>query len=279
MGANNNIHLLEEEKAPGDHYDHHDDHNNSYGQNEEEEDHSSDSNWADEDDDDDDDDDDEEDDHDHESNNSNESQERALYWESQESLLQEIVEHHRSTGGKLRKEINGLIEKARETNICKCVNPKSDGWCSRCLRQRVVTMLCCRGLHATLCTSKWTHTPKFPGGTHEYIEVTASTQSRKKQVIFLIELEFRDEFKMGKACNEYHHLIKQLPEIYIGKAEHLNAIVRVVCDAAKRSTMEKKIHMGPWRKTSFMQKKWSASSSSSPSRQAHIPICFAVEVV
>lgn len=101
----------------------------------------------------------------------------------------------------------------------------------------------------------------IPPGTHEFIEVIASTQSRKKQVPFLIELEFRNQFKMAKACEEYDNLVNQLPEIYIGKPEHLNSIVGVVCDAAKKSTEEKRIHMGPWRKRSFMQKKWSVSSS------------------
>jgi len=116
------------------------------------------------------------------------------------------------------------------------------------------------GFRATLCTSKWTHTKKYPGGTHEYIEVIVSSPSRKKQMTFLIELELRDQFKIAKACDKYHKLVSQLPEYYIGKPDCLNAIVRVVCDAAKRSMKEKKMHMGPWRKRSFMQMKWSAGS-------------------
>ena len=89
----------------------------------------------------------------------------------------------------------------------------------------------------------------------------ASTSSRKKQITFLIELEFRDQFKIAKACDEYHNLTSHLPEYYIGKPDYLNAILRVMCDAAKRSMKEKKIHMGPWRKRSFMQMKWSGSSN------------------
>lgn len=89
--------------------------------------------------------------------------------------------------------------------------------------------------------------------------MTAKSQGKKKKIKFLIEIEFRDEFKMAKACDEHKKLIEQLPETYIGKPEHLNAIVRIMCDAAKRSTTEKKIHMGPWRKKSFMKMKWSAS--------------------
>lgn len=90
--------------------------------------------------------------------------------------------------------------------------------------------------------------------------MVASTPSRKKHMKFLMELEFRDQFKIAKACEEYHKLVSQLPEYYIGKPDHLNAIVRVVCDAAKKSMKEKKIHMGPWRKRSFMLMKWSGSS-------------------
>ena len=90
-----------------------------------------------------------------------------------------------------------------------------------------------------------------------------STQSRKKKITFLIELGFQDEFKMAKASDEYHALTDQLPEIFIGKSDHLNAIVRVICDAGKRSTAEMKMHLGPWRKRSFMQRKWSASQEKS----------------
>ncbi|XAR57521.1 hypothetical protein NMG60_11025695 [Bertholletia excelsa] len=179
-------------------------------------------------------------------------------------VLVEILEDHRSTGAKLREEITLTIEEAREGDLCRCLQPKSYT-CCKCLRERVVSLLCSKGINATLRTSKWAHTTEFPGGTHEYIEVIASTPSRKKLVSVLIEINFRDEFKMAKACKEYMEMINELPEIYIGKSQHLNAIVNIVCDAAKRSTTENKIHMGPWRKRSFMHKKWSASSSSSSS--------------
>ncbi|CAI9757774.1 unnamed protein product [Fraxinus pennsylvanica] len=192
--------------------------------------------------------------------------ERTIYWESQESLLQEILERYSSSGVKFRKEINRHVEMATDSNFCDCPNPKLTG-CSNCLRRRLVNQLCNKGFNAKLCTSKWSRTPKIPGGMHEYIEVIASTEGRKKQIPLLIEIGFQDEFMMAKACDEYCALINQLPKIYIGKPEHLNAIVHVVCDAAKRSTTEKKVHMGPWRKRSFMQMKWSASNEKSKQRE------------
>ncbi|KAH7524868.1 hypothetical protein FEM48_Zijuj06G0164800 [Ziziphus jujuba var. spinosa] len=209
--------------------------------------------------------------------------ERNFYWESQRALLQEVLERHSLTGAKLRQEITQTIEKAKSDNkskLCNCLKPKKIDivGCNNCLRRRVVDLLCDKGFTATLCTSKWRDTKKFPRGTHEYIEVIGNTPSRIKQVPFLVEVEFRDQFEIAKASEEYKKLVGQLPECYIGKPNYLNTIVRLVCKAAKRSMKEKKIHMGPWRKRSFMLMKWSPSfekwafmdsSNKSMPRQPH----------
>ncbi|KAL8482402.1 hypothetical protein ACS0TY_028541 [Phlomoides rotata] len=187
-------------------------------------------------------------------------QKHRIFWESQKFLLQEILDQcNNSNSSNLREQIKRHIEVVRDSNFCRCTDKNLRG-CNKCLRQATIKHLCSKGFNAYLCTSKWKKTHKIPGGTHEYIEVVAYTQVRKKQVAFLVELGFGDEFRVAKACDEYHELIGVLPEIYVGKAEHLNAIVRVVCEAAKKSAEEKKIHMGPWRKRDFMLMKWSASS-------------------
>lgn len=90
-------------------------------------------------------------------------------------------------------------------------------------------------------------------------DVVIQLKDEKKEVRFVVELEFRAEFEMAKACQDYSKLVNQLPESYVGKFEHLNALVRVICNAGKRAMNEKKIHMGPWRKRKFMQMKWSGS--------------------
>ncbi|TYJ01198.1 hypothetical protein E1A91_A13G136900v1 [Gossypium mustelinum] len=197
-------------------------------------------------------------------NESNDSIQHTLYWESQQALLQEILERYMLIGSKLRQEVNGIIEEAKETEFCSCINQYQtlsfDIGCINCLRKRVINLLCHKGLKATLCVSKWKHTKNYPAGSHEYIEVMASTQGRKKQIPLVIELEFRDQFEIAKACDEYMKLVDKLPLCYVGKTEYLNPIVGVMCDAAKRSMEEKKLHMGPWRKRSFMQMKWSGTS-------------------
>ncbi|XP_043720402.1 uncharacterized protein LOC122667963 [Telopea speciosissima] len=226
---------------------------------------------------------------DYESNGSgdHDSTERTLFWESKQDLLLEILEYSSSTGSKLREEVKKALQRARERELCKCSNPSFNG-CPKCFRQAVVDHLSDKGLNAALCKSKWKSNSKIHGGTHEYIDVIFSSSSslgHKKESRYLIELDFRAEFEMGKACDEYRNLVNQLPEFFVGKLEKLNAILRVVCDAAKRSVSEMKIHMGPWRKKRFMQMKWSAPyqrcssskkqssiDSSVLSRQVHMSI-------
>jgi len=72
----------------------------------------------------------------------------------------------------------------------------------------------------------------------------------------IIELNFRAQFEMGKASEDYNRLVKKLPEVYVGKAERLSNIIKIMCMAAKRCLKENKMHMGPWRKHKYMQAKW-----------------------
>ena len=78
-------------------------------------------------------------------------------------IFQEILENYSLTASRLRQELSRIIELAKESGYCKCSKPSSDG-CIHCLRRGVVTLLCEKGFRATLCTSRWRHTKKFPGG-------------------------------------------------------------------------------------------------------------------
>ncbi|XP_027361060.1 uncharacterized protein LOC113869111 [Abrus precatorius] len=215
------------------------------------------------------------------SSDSDDSLERTLYWESQVALLQEILEQYHLTGSKLRQEIGRIIKEVKCSDFCNCFKPISSD-CITCLRRRVVAVLRDRGFSTNLCMSKWRATKKFPGGCHEYIEVMASTSTRKKQIPLLIELELRDQFQIAKADEKYQKLVSCVPEFYIGKPEYLTAIVRVMCNAAKKSMREKKMHLGPWRKSSFMQMKWSGfnhtwNSDKSSGRLSTFPLPQATE--
>lgn len=83
-----------------------------------------------------------------------------------------------------------------------------------------------------------------------------NSSSKKGKVRVIIELNFRAEFEMAKASQEYNQLVRRLPEVFVGKVERLNTIIQILCLAAKKCMKEKKMHLGPWRKHRYMQAKW-----------------------
>lgn len=87
--------------------------------------------------------------------------------------------------------------------------------------------------------------------------MTENSSKAKGGVIkVIIELNFRGEFEMARGNEEYNQLVKRLPEIFVGKAERLRVLVKIMCSAAKKCMKEKKLHLGPWRKQKYMQAKW-----------------------
>lgn len=72
----------------------------------------------------------------------------------------------------------------------------------------------------------------------------------------IIELSFRADFEMARASEDYNQLISRLPEFFVGKAERLKALIKILSVATKKCMKDKKMHMGPWRKQKYMQAKW-----------------------
>lgn len=95
-------------------------------------------------------------------------------------------------------------------------------------------------------------------GEHTYMEVTDNSTSNAKRgvVKVIIELNFRGEFEMARGNEDYNQLVRRLPEVFVGKAERLRVLVKIMCSAAKKCMKEKKMHLGPWRKYKYMQAKW-----------------------
>lgn len=86
--------------------------------------------------------------------------------------------------------------------------------------------------------------------------IESSSKEKGSGVRVIIELNFRAEFEMAKASEEYNRLVRRLPEVYVGKVERMSNIIKVLCMAGKRCMKENKMHMGPWRKHKYMQAKW-----------------------
>ncbi len=87
------------------------------------------------------------------------------------------------------------------------------------------------------------------------MDVVVQTRSGKA-VRVVVELNFRAEFEVARASAEYRALVTALPEVFVGRADRLRAVVKAMCAAAKQCMKENNMHMGPWRKHKYMQSKW-----------------------
>ena len=94
----------------------------------------------------------------------------------------------------------------------------------------------------------------IPTGDHTFVDVVDN--SRKGEVRVIIEINFRAEFEMARASEEYSRLVHLLPEVFVGKVERLYSVTKIMCSAAKKCMKEKKMHLAPWRKHQYMQAKW-----------------------
>ncbi|GLT49872.1 hypothetical protein SLA2020_233990 [Shorea laevis] len=47
-----------------------------------------------------------------------------------------------------------------------------------------------------------------------------------------------------------------MPDLFVGKAARLRALIKILCAAAKKCMKDKKMHLAPWRKHKYMQAKW-----------------------
>lgn len=96
----------------------------------------------------------------------------------------------------------------------------------------------------------------FFSGQHTYLEVVQNTGSKKGEMKVIIELNFRAEFEMARSSQEYKNLITKLPEVFVGKVERLQNLVKILCAASKKCMKERGMYMAPWRKHKYMQAKW-----------------------
>lgn len=157
--------------------------------------------------------------------------------------------------------------------LCSCSSSKTigvgvgvgiGGECRSCLLRSVSEMLRHSGYDCGVCKSKWRRSADIPSGEHTYLDVVQQTTTNKKKNTsrrVVIEINLKAEFEMARASVEYKSLVSNLPEVFVGKAEKLKAIIKIVCTAAKRWMKDSNMHMAPWRKYKYMQAKWLGSSA------------------
>lgn len=183
--------------------------------------------------------------------------ESKAFWETQHLLLQEALSRNSSLEAKIRMATEDAVKKMQSTGfVCICSNRMAKG-CRNCALMHIAERLREAGYNSALCKSKWRRSPHIPSGEHSYVDVVMEAKNGKKSPIrVVIGLNFRAEFEMARASQEYSILVDCLPEVFVGKSEKLKNVIKIMCAAAKKCMKDNKMHMGPWRKHKYMQAKW-----------------------
>ncbi|KAL2344051.1 hypothetical protein Fmac_005336 [Flemingia macrophylla] len=187
-------------------------------------------------------------------------EEHKSFWDNQHQLLQTNLYRTGSLESRIRNAMKEAVREIQQNPemscSCSCSGQiTARSTCRNCLLIHVSRRLQNAGYNSAICKTKWKNSPNIPSGEHAFVDVIDST-NKKQDVRVIIEVNFRSEFEMAKASEEYNGLVRKLPEVYVGKVERLSNIIKVLCMAAKRCMKENKMHMGPWRKHKYMEAKW-----------------------
>ncbi|PHT55964.1 hypothetical protein CQW23_04450 [Capsicum baccatum] len=195
---------------------------------------------------------------DHEEDEENENKENDQgnqFWETQHETVQAVLCRTTSLESKIRSIAKETVKGAKQSEDgCSCRKMVDNG-CRNCMMKEVCSRLQNAGFNSAICKSKWKSSADIPSGEHTFIDVVDNSSTRS-EVRIIVELNFRGEFELAKASEEYNRLVKCLPEVFVGKIERLISLTKILCNAAKKCMKEKKIHVAPWRKQKYMQAKW-----------------------
>ncbi|XP_065877075.1 uncharacterized protein [Euphorbia lathyris] len=178
------------------------------------------------------------------------------FWENQHQLLQATLSRTTSLESGIRNIVKETVKEIQAAEIiCGCGRTVVGG-CRNCLMREVSGRLSNAGYNSAICKSKWRSSQDIPSGEHTFMDVIDNSNIKKGEIRVIIELNFRAEFEIAKASEEYNRLVRRLPEVFVGKVDRLQTVIKILCSAAKKCMKEKKMHLGPWRKHRYMQAKW-----------------------
>ncbi|NP_001132364.1 uncharacterized protein LOC100193809 [Zea mays] len=182
--------------------------------------------------------------------------ESKAFWQTQHLQLREALAKGSPAESRIRADTEEAVKSMRAAACsCSCTGRPAARDCRPCMLRHVADRLRDAGYDSALCKSKWTRSPDIPSGEHSYVEVAVQTRSGKS-VRVVVELSFRAEFEVARASAGYRALVTALPEVFVGRADRLRGVVKVMCAAAKQCMKDNNMHMGPWRKHKYMQAKW-----------------------
>nr|XP_043622205.1 uncharacterized protein LOC122593818 [Erigeron canadensis] len=188
-----------------------------------------------------------------ETENPEDIEHKIKFWETQCQNLHTTLFRTTSLESKIRSITKEILKEV--ANVCLCSIPVVGG-CQSCKMREICSRLQNSGYNSAICKSKWKSSLDIPSGEHTFVDVIDNTNPKKGEVRVIIELELRGQFEMKKGSQEYNNLVSKIPEVFVGKFDRLQSVVKIVTNAAKKCMKEKKMHLGPWRKQEYMQAKW-----------------------
>ncbi|KAJ8751626.1 hypothetical protein K2173_025781 [Erythroxylum novogranatense] len=129
---------------------------------------------------------------------------------------------------------------------CEEIGDRSSQGFKRALMSRLRD----RGFDAGLCKSRWEKFGKHPAGDYEYVDVNVGGNR------YIVEAYLAREFEIARSTIKYGVLLNVIPNVFVGKADELKQVVRLMCSAIRESMKSSGLHVPPWRRNGYMQAKW-----------------------
>ncbi|VFQ89620.1 unnamed protein product [Cuscuta campestris] len=123
-------------------------------------------------------------------------------------------------------------------------------------KRRLMGRLRNQGFDAGLCKTRWEKKESCPRGDYEYIDVNANGER------YIVEFNLRGELETARPTAGYRLLAEMFGEAgaaYVGRAEELKKIARIMSGEMKRSMKSVGMHVPPWRRSAYVQAKWFSS--------------------
>ncbi|GLJ18792.1 hypothetical protein SUGI_0335510 [Cryptomeria japonica] len=162
--------------------------------------------------------------------------------------------------------LRDVIKITEKSGLCTEMESQGESY----VRRFVMKRLRCAGYDACICESRWKQVNGYPAGDYEYIVVNMEAPSFKPNTDdrLLVDIDFRSQFEIARPTAEYSALLQMLPSCFVGRADKLRVMIKIMCDAAKISLKAEGLHLPPWRKYRYVESKWLG-----PSTRSARPMC------
>ncbi|CAN1357527.1 hypothetical protein LINPERPRIM_LOCUS44219 [Linum perenne] len=121
-------------------------------------------------------------------------------------------------------------------------------------KRRLMSHLRGAGFDAGFCKSRWEKNGRRLGGRYEYIDVKVKGDVVSRR--YIVEVNLAAEFEVARPTADHAAMLRWIPEVYVGKAEEMRKIVKLMCGAVRQSMKAAEMQVPPWRRSSFMEAKW-----------------------